>query len=79
MDTATRVQTLDEAIFLPLSRNALRKSLNPSIFLPFRTMDKLYNVLVRQPISEKEKSSFNRAELHFRGGWAEKIKVNMTE
>ena len=69
MDTATRVQILDETDCISHSTNTLGKGMNPIILPP--AMDKYQgrqgsSALVRQLVQEKENSEFNPVKLHLK-------------
>ena len=69
MDTATRVQILDEADCISQSINTLGKGMNPLIFHP--AMGKYQGRLgssawIRQPVLEKEKSESKPVKLRLK-------------
>ena len=60
MDTATRVQNLDEAVYISHSTNTLRTGMNP-IILRVGSFG-----LVRQLVEEKENSECKPVKLHLK-------------
>ena len=71
MDTATRVQILDETDCISRSTNTLGKGMNPIILPPAmgKYLDRLgSSALVRQLVQEKENSEFKPVKLHLKIG-----------